>query len=272
MTIMDLQDALNRRTMSADDVVREYAGEDKRAFTPAERAATDYIAEVTRGRAILDLGVGGGRTVKPLLALSEDYLGIDYSELMVAACKRKYPGVRFARMDARAMDHIADASIFFSLFSMNGLSMVGHADRLCILREIHRVLEPGGWFLFSTYNHASPDATRGFRFPPHHLSAARSPVAVLRCSARFAVRTVVGLRNRSRYWRHEERGPGYAIVNDRSHDYATMLYYVDMEEQRAQLADAGFAIETIRMWERSGAPTDSRTTDSSVTFLVQKPR
>ena len=270
---MNVQDDLNRRTMSARKVVLEYAGEDKTSFIAPEKAAMDCIAGEAKGKPVLDLGVGGGRTVKPLLGVSADYLGIDYSKEMVEACQAKYPGIRFERMDARDMQGIADRSIFLVLFSMNGLSMVGHGDRLQILREVHRVLVPGGAFIFSTYNNASADARRGFRLPPHHLAGVRSPIDVIdvmRRAASFALRTVAGLRNRSRYKKHEERGAGFAIVNDMCHDYATMLYYVDMQEQGRQLADAGFAVETIRMWERSGDPAGEGTTDSSVTILVRK--
>lgn len=266
-TPMSLQEQLNRRTMSARDVVSEYAN--NTSLTPAEKAALDEVIATAKGKRILDIGVGGGRTVKALRAISEDYLGIDYSEEMVEVCKKLYPEARFAHADARDMKDVPSGSIQLAVFSMNGLAMVGHEDRLAILREIRRVLAPGGHFLFSTYNLASSDTTRGFQFPDHHLRGTRNPVKLALRSARFAQRVAVRVMNRRRYTRHAERGPGYAIINDQSHDYATMLYYVDMKTQHDQLEDAGFDRGSVKMWERSGRATDASTTDSSITFLVR---
>ena len=51
------------------------------------------------------------------------------------------------------------------MFSCNGIGMVAHQDRLSIMREVHRLLKPGGVFLFSTHNQNCPDHSAGFRLP-----------------------------------------------------------------------------------------------------------
>ena len=59
----------------------------------AEESALQTIAPHIRGKRILDLGVGTGRTV-PLMALVTDaYVGIDNSREMVAECRRNYPEI-----------------------------------------------------------------------------------------------------------------------------------------------------------------------------------
>ena len=44
---------------------------------------------VVRGQPILDLGVGGGRTVPLLRAVSSDYVAVDYTPAMGEACRRR---------------------------------------------------------------------------------------------------------------------------------------------------------------------------------------
>jgi len=52
---------------------------------PGEKILYDSIAKAAAGKPILDIGVGGGRTVPHLTAMSADYTAIDYSAEMVAA-------------------------------------------------------------------------------------------------------------------------------------------------------------------------------------------
>jgi SAM-dependent methyltransferase len=234
-----------------------------------EASALVRIAPEAKGKPILDVGVGGGRTVNALCEVSDDYLGIDYTPAMVEACRRAYPGVRFEHADARNLAHIASESFFLAVFSCNGLGMVGHADRLAILRELRRVLMPGGALLFSTHNRASSDVTAGFQFP--ELERALNPARLAVRMLRFARRTVVRFYNRRKLANLVEHGEGYSIINDACHDYGVMLYYVDLAEQRRQLLDAGFSDE-IESWDLSGCPTDETSTDGSITLLVRTPR
>jgi len=71
---------------------------------------------------------------------------------MVDAAKDRYPDREFRQVDARDLSAFADESFDFVLFSYNGLDCVGHADRLQVLAEVHRVVRPGGVFMFSSHN------------------------------------------------------------------------------------------------------------------------
>jgi SAM-dependent methyltransferase len=203
-----------------------------------EQAALDRVAGKARGKAILDIGVGAGRTVPALLAISPDYLGIDYSQKMIDACRERFPQQRFAYADARRMANIADGSIQLAVFSCNGLCMVGHEDRLQIVREAYRVLAPGGAFVFTTYNRNCPEAKAGFRLPD--FTPSYNPLRTLVRTARFVRDIVVSARQRRRHLRHEVHATDFAVLNDRCHNYSVMLYYITLANQRRQLEAAGF--------------------------------
>ena len=260
-------DAVNRRTMASSEAVTKYTV--STTLEPAEAAGLAAIASEARGRPILDLGVGAGRTVVALRAVSEDYLGIDYTPAMIDVCRRAYPGVRFEVGDARNLTSVKTGSMFLVVFSCNGLGMVNHADRQAVLREVRRVLVPGGAFLFSTHNLASDEARAGFRLPEEQL-AVLNPVRFARRLVRFGRRTVVRLMNRRRLAKLAERGDGYAIINDVCHDYGTMLYYVDLREQRRQLRAAGFT-DQLQAWDLAGRPTGDESRDDSIMLLARAP-
>ena len=103
---------------------------------------------------ILDLGCGTGRTSNFLYKLGHDVTAIDYSPEMIKKAKEKNTStnIDFKVMNAR---HLLFADEFFdyALFSFNGLDyLYPEEERLEALREIYRVLKPGGIFAFSSHN------------------------------------------------------------------------------------------------------------------------
>jgi SAM-dependent methyltransferase len=258
-------DAINQRTMAASDVVAGYASQD--ALSPPERALLALVRDETRGRAILDLGVGGGRTVPALTELGADYVGLDYSREMVDACRRRFPGVRLEHGDARDLSRFAAGAFQLVVFSCNGLGMLDDGDRRRVLAEVHRVLEDGGAFLFSTHNRRSAEHDAGFRLPPFEPSA--NPLRLAIRSARFARRVIARVRNRRRHLPLETRAADYSIINDVCHDYGTMLYYIDLAAQRRQLEAAGFRAGAVA-YDLAGHRIDVDSDDNSIALLARK--
>lgn len=258
-------DRINMRTMSSASAVMHYAR--RSDLSIAERACVDRVADMARGKPIVDIGVGGGRTVASLLEVSTDYLGIDNSQEMIDACRRRFPDVRFARADARELSEIDDGSVFLAMFSCNGIGMVSHQDRLRILREVHRVLQPGGVFLFSTHNRDSVDYTSTFRFPKVEWS--RHPVRALVRSLRFVGHTAIRIFNRLRFKAHEIHTDGYSVVNDVCHHYGTMLYYIGLANQRRQLEEAGFLADA-EAYDLDGRPILDGSDHDSIAFVAHK--
>ena len=260
----DMVDTVNRRTMCTDRAVRLYAAYEE--LHKAEVFALSSIREQAAGKRVLDIGVGAGRTTRALREISQDYLGIDYAQPMVDAARCRHPGVEFRRADARDMTFLPDGSIFLAVFSCNGLCLVGHEDRLKILREVYRVLAPGGGFLFSTRNQRSPDCWPRYLLPKIKLCL--NPVRMLSRSVRFAGKIAWSALNRVRFARHNCRSADYSIINDVFHDYAVMLYYITLEAQRRQLEEVGF-LAGAEAWTNDGK-IEGDTCDPTMTFLARK--
>jgi SAM-dependent methyltransferase len=258
-------DTLNQRTMR--ESVLEYHAIVAEGLNKQEQAALDSVAGSLGNPRILDIGVGAGRTVKPLRSLSQNYVGVDYVQEMVDHCRQQFPGVRFERADARDMSAFVSGSFDLVMFSCNGICMVDHAGRLAILREVHRLLSPQGVFVFSTCNRNSPQFEAVFRFPDFQRT--RNPVKFAVRAGRFALQTGYRLRNRLRHRRHEVRTAEYAVLNDVCHHYQTMLYFIDLKQQLAQLAGTGFAAGA-QAFDLQGRPADAGCRDGTLTYVTRK--
>ena len=111
---------------------------------------------------VLDLGVGTGRTSTALAGRSSLYVGLDYAEEMVETARRSNPGLDLRVGDATDLRDFADESFEAVVFSYNGLDYI-HPDsaRSQGLREIRRVLVPGGVLLLARHNPRSVLARTG---------------------------------------------------------------------------------------------------------------
>ena len=74
---------------------REYADPDQYAARRA-RAIVSLGPRTERGQSVLDLGCGDANMAAPLLAHGLVYSGVDSSEQMVEAARRRHPGLTFA--------------------------------------------------------------------------------------------------------------------------------------------------------------------------------
>jgi len=139
----------NLRVYSAPEVVAHFAG--LSYLTSCERLL--FETYLKPGTAILDLGVGGGRTTSYLSQLASYYVGVDYSEQMIGVCRNKFPQVQFEVADAADLSRFENGSFDAVVFAFNGLDYLAPERRHqeC-LQECHRLLKPGGVFIFSSHN------------------------------------------------------------------------------------------------------------------------
>jgi SAM-dependent methyltransferase len=117
------------------------------------------------GGRILDLGCGAGRTTFGLHAAGyRNILGADLSSVLVRqarllASQRKLK-IRFRTADACRLP-FESKSFEGCLFSFNGLMTIPRrSQRIAALREIRRVLVPGGRFVFTTHERLDEAASR----------------------------------------------------------------------------------------------------------------
>jgi SAM-dependent methyltransferase len=128
-----------------------------------DRYFTDHIGEYTtvglrtdeeyvidkyfKGR-VLVLGCGTGRTMIPLQDKEFGVCGIDLNEEMVNKAKAK--GLSVTKADARNLPILSEQfdTVFFP---WHGIDYV-YPDIYPAVKEAHRVLKPGGVFIFSSHN------------------------------------------------------------------------------------------------------------------------
>jgi SAM-dependent methyltransferase len=255
------QDLLNRATWAKASSRRWLDGIS--AFTdPGERAGYDYVAERVRGRPILDLGVGTGRTIEAFRALSSDYVGIDYLPSMVEASRRQHPDARVELGDARSLADQSSNCYALVNFSFNGIDAVSPADRQLVLRSVHRVLAPGGLFFFSTLNLDGP----AYRRRPWQLDIqlTLNPARLAVRLGRTLVRASIDLYNWMQIRDGGERGPGFAVAPLSAHNYRVLVHYTTLHRQLAELAEAGFAGSPLVFDSLTGRRVDTGDDTSAI--------
>lgn len=138
----------NLHTYENREVAEHYAALDY--LTPCERLL--FETHISPGSAILDLGVGGGRTTGYLAGRASRYVGVDYAAAMVDACRNRFPSLEFTVADAADLRAFPNASLDVVVFSFNGIDMLHSDARRSCLGHIHRILKPGGRLIFSSHN------------------------------------------------------------------------------------------------------------------------
>lgn len=250
-------DELNRLAYAKPPAAKAY--ERNARLQEGERVILRTIAPQIRGKQILDIGVGGGRTTPHLLDLSSNYTAIDYSPAMVEAARRRFDISSIYCCDARDMRRFGDGVFDFILFSFNGLDYVPHGDRLKALREIHRTLASDGLFMFSSHNRSG--------------NAAKAPWNPRNCQlslhwAKTCVRALVTLPRHWQMRQYEVQESGYAVLNDPALGYSLLTYYIDGAHQLKQLAAIGFA--HAQAFDVHGQPTTGDHESPWIYYLARK--
>lgn len=224
---VDDQRRANDRLWGRKGLVTAYA---TRVLRPVEvMLLVRYRAELS-GR-VLELGCGAGRLTGYLSEIAVAAHGIDVSPEMVAYCRRTYPRATFSEGDLRHVATMGPGSFDAIVATSNVLDVLGDAERRIVLDGIHQVLPAGGLLIFSSHNLASGPR----RTDPLRLRHRRLLDAVL-----TLIRWPGWQRNRRRLLRFERSEPGYSILNDVSHDFLALHYYISRAAQDQQLVEHGF--------------------------------
>lgn len=250
-----------------DDVVSEYASFDFILWP--ERSILEELRPKLAGARMLDIGVGAGRTAIHFAPLVRDYVGIDISPRMIAACRRRFAGTPwnslFTVSDVRDLREFEPGSFDFVLFSFNGIDTVGdREERLAALREMRRVCRPGAHLCFSSSNLSFaldrssvlasvrkfllPRVDRAVRHPRQLRRVISSSMRWKRLnpSRRALVREGQGMIVEDRY-RFEFAEEFYASPHER---IRVEKYYIEPRSQVDQLEAEGF--QGVRMFAPDG--------------------
>ena len=208
-------------------------------------------------KAVLDIGVGTGRTTRYLLPFASAYVGIDLSDAMLNRCRTLFPGAALRKMDMRSIDTLESAPFDFVFGPDNVLDAVSHEDRLAMLKTIHKILVPGGLLAFSAHNRNWHRAGRG-----PTLEKSRNPITLMRRCAEH----VRNVRNHRRMRKLHQDRPEYALLNDVSHSWKALHYYITRDAQEAQLRASGF--DLLEVFDEQGRSVGAGSDDSANGWLL----
>ena len=130
----------------ADEYVRRIA--DELQHKPLDRQLLDrFAADVRDVGLACDMGCGPGHIARYLHAHGVQVCGVDLSAELVDRARRLSPDIEFQQGDMMALD-IADET-WVGIAAFYSLIHIPRADMLYALRELRRVLRPGGVLLLS---------------------------------------------------------------------------------------------------------------------------
>ncbi|MBL7877467.1 MAG: class I SAM-dependent methyltransferase [Cyclobacteriaceae bacterium] len=222
----------NINTYESDSIVNYYQSQIP-ALQEAEKRILNELSTFVASSAMLDIGIGTGRTTYFFAPLVNRYVGIDYSEAMVKACKTRFFEFpyQFLTEDVRSLRNFNTNEFDLVLFSFNGLDSISPDDRELALAQIKRVLKPKGMFIFSSHNLLAAPNLIAYSFP---LSIS----ALKRNYRSFVLRKlnppIPKLQNQN-----------FAMIVDGSHAYQIRNYWVKPVYQISVLQAHGFSVERV---------------------------
>lgn len=206
---------------STEEVADKYVSTGVDGLTELEQEVVDrYFTE--SGASVLDLGCAGGRTATDLAQMGYGVVGLDLMESYVKQARTLVTDAEFSVGDATSLP-FADETFRYVLFSYNGIDDIApEENRYEALREVHRVLKPGGVFAFSSHNLWSTYVVRSL-----DLEGVRKYFD-------FWVQNLCNGRLFSRYKLDNsiENGP-------------RPIYYIRPSDQRQQLRNCGFEVRAV---------------------------
>jgi len=202
------------------------------------------------GQHLFEIGCGVGRLGAQLAPEVASWTGLDIAENMVALTRQRLAGVAGARAHALAgpkLSPLADASMDKGWCVAVFIHM-DKEDMVLYLREVMRVLRPGGLFYFDHWNLAHPVGWRRFAYEVDEIG--RSDPAQRKDVARNQFCTPEELRLYVRHaglellFEHSDSPWVQMVVRRPDGDAAAAL------AEQARLAAARAAIACTPLWTR----------------------
>lgn len=138
----------------------------------------ERIAEIMQGTCglpnlVLEIGIGPGGVAKAVARRGPRVVGMDLSPEGLALAKEHCAGVDVSLLRASGFDLPFANGSFPAIYASQVLHIFDDQARLKVMREVHRVLAPGGSFVFDMKNVSShpwrylrtPETRRRRNFP-----------------------------------------------------------------------------------------------------------
>jgi ubiquinone/menaquinone biosynthesis C-methylase UbiE len=110
---------------------------------------------------VLEVGCGEGRGIELIIEGARSYSAIDKLEPVIRELRKKFPGGNFLSGNIPPLSDFQDNS-FDRVFSFQVIEHI--KDDSLFLKEIHRVLKPGGMALLTT-----PNLSKSLSRNPWHI-------------------------------------------------------------------------------------------------------
>lgn len=204
---------------SSEDAVERLSDKaTNEGYLPGEdKAITRYFTEPNAD--VLDVGCGAGRLANLLEQRGFDVTGTDISRPMVEQARSAFPDVEFAVDDVADSD--LDSNAFdYAFFSDVGIDYIApEARRRDALRELFRVLRPGGILAISSHN--------SWSLLPHLLAGEFAPLVDL-------------------FVRHGDENGLFSRYKTESVNFGTQrVYFSNPLRQRLQFRRCGFTFVDV---------------------------
>ncbi len=145
---------------SFNDFAREFSA--TRTHLWDDLRLPEFTRHLQSGDRVLDLGCGNGRLVQLFSEKNIEYVGLDQSEELIKIAKAKFPDKEFVVGDmtdlpfaGATFDHVYCIAAFHHLKTVT--------ERSTTLKQIQRVLRPGGHGYMMNWNLHSEWAVRKLR-------------------------------------------------------------------------------------------------------------
>ncbi|MBN1198351.1 MAG: methyltransferase domain-containing protein [Bacteroidales bacterium] len=223
----------NKKLYESEQIVNSYV--QYQSLDKPEETIIRMFYDQWKEMSLLDIGIGVGRTTGHFAPLVREYTGVDYSEQMIRKCRERFasfPQYIFKVLDMRNLDGITDASMDFVLCDFNSLDYIPLEGRIMSLKEVWRVLKPGGNFLFSSHNILGLKDQYVFKSELSMKKKLVNPIKYL--SIRLVNKSFAKIDQSD-----------HQFILDGSHRFRTKTFYIKTQTQINQLRAAGFEVISV---------------------------
>jgi SAM-dependent methyltransferase len=246
--------SVNARHPENPRLAKQHAQRELRAV---EQTVFERYQEPLQG-SVLELSPGGSRLTDELIARAASYTGIGPSGAVIAVARHLHRTGRFVHADLRDLDQFSEHEFTSVMAGRCAIDLFGDDGRRELLRGIHRVLAPGGLFIFSSHNLDTASAAE----PEAEPDRGRSGLA----GRLFR-------RNRRDLEQLQEQGLDYAVRAGSELDASPLQYHISRDGQERQLTELGFRlIECLDLDARPVPPGEAVSTVRELHYVAQPAR